>query len=241
MKAQEHSLKRMRVIIGCCAGNPDGCSFGVIEKACDDIAPATLTRLLKSMVAAEFLRKDSERGRYRVGDGFMELAERCVPPQTRDAQVKPYVDKLANSTGQSSVYFDRAGDSMVNLVKNEQPEAYHYRPILTRMPLMEQGFGVPILAHMPSDDRDRIIHGDRDCLRAIDEVLREGCFARHETTPSSSTGAVRVVAPVLGSDAGVIGSIGVTTLISIDDADRIDALKKEVLNVARELSERLGE
>ena len=110
----------------CCellAAQPDGVAFSTLAEACGQLAPATMSRLLKALVAEGLAERADERG-YRAGPRLRALLDR--DPLVR---IQPLLAALAAAADASVAVFVQHEDGVRLVVKHELNERFRYMPV----------------------------------------------------------------------------------------------------------------
>lgn len=237
-------------LLRACAIHDNGLSFNDLRRKSDDLVPATLSRLLKGLVAEDLLAHDPDTGRYRIGPAVGELCELAFGSDRRKTLIDRHLRELSSTTGQSALFEQAVGDPEAMQMRHESyviaEGTVGYSKIGEPMFVLSQGFGLGIMVQYETDDRERIIaeHVKRtgESARTIREELatlaRDGVLARPETYRSNNQGVTRIVAPVNASPFPP-SSIGLTVFGREGNAlnsNQIDQWNRAVKRTAGALS-----
>ncbi len=188
------------------ADSPDGLSFMEIAKKFDNLAPATLSRLLKALLEEELISQNGTQ-KYVCGTRFVTLARRALGVESRAEIVKPVLRELAEDTGESAAYFEQINDRHVLVAKHEMPNSFHYQ---------SSGFVFP---DQPTDPVRWACEGD---AADFPELLRQkvgsqAVVAVHDHCAAMEKfirfDVIRIVAPVRSCGGNAVkGSLGITAI-----------------------------
>ncbi len=208
-------LRRGFSVLTLLAKEEAGLTFNGLQEA-TDLAPPTLSRLLKVMLDESWLMHNKVTGLYQLGDGAVRFAASVHTPSTREARVQPIIDALALRTKQSTAYFELSGAGLVLLAKHDHPDSFRYIDQYAYTPdLAAHSFGKVILAFMSQPARTRLLAeavtdprmSDKAFSALLEEIRRDELF-----TGIDGCNALlkRVVAPVY-EDGRIVGSLGTTS------------------------------
>lgn len=118
--------------------------------AATGLAKATVHRILATLVAADFIAGDGERG-YRAGPGLLSLAGRALSSVDITRIAHPIVDRLVAAVD-CTVHVGVATDSeIVYLIRRDASKPYQMRSRVGHgMPLHSTGMGKAVLASWPA-------------------------------------------------------------------------------------------
>ncbi|MBN1671047.1 MAG: hypothetical protein JXR37_08450 [Kiritimatiellae bacterium] len=237
------ALWRGLAILRLCADACDGATFTALRRACGDVPPTTLARLLRPLLAQGMLRKLPDTGRYAPGAAFVGLAHSVLGRQPREQLVQPVLDALANATGESAAYYEWDGDWLILRAKAEQPESFHYSEAGARhwhRPM--NAFFRVCQAYLPADTVADIFRRytaqtgrrERPKPRQLAAVRRNGVLSAEEPVRGIVT---RIAAPAfLGEGGACAGAAGITTLrVGLAGPARAE-LEAQVKRAAAELT-----
>lgn len=227
-----NSLKRAFRVLELLAEETKGISFNELCRRCGNLAPATMSRMLRALTAQGLLDKDKGSERYIIGGAFLSLARKSLGIQSLAEVVTPDVNRLASATGESAAFFGLEGKGMSLVAKKEIEESFHYCAVGTYWePLPNDPFGWACLAHTGS-----VAAKGKVDRAQLDRIRKEGCLAAFRDMRFK---ALRVVAPVLTpGDTQPIGSIGITAINRPGLSKIKSSLKRKVKDAAQRLSSR---
>jgi DNA-binding IclR family transcriptional regulator len=189
------------------------------------VAPATAHRLLATLVAAGFARREEDR-RYRLGAAAARLATRPGPPPLLRDVARPVLRWLAQSSGQTAHLAILDGTVVVSIdhVRLARGPADLGHAVGARVPAHATAVGLALLAHHPAAREAVLVAGlerwtartivDAGTLRRrLADVRRRGYAVNDRGWLPETAG---VAAPVLLADGTAVASIGIS-----GPADRI--------------------
>nr|WP_298250101.1 IclR family transcriptional regulator C-terminal domain-containing protein [uncultured Halomonas sp.] len=161
------------------AGHPGGLALSELAEQAD-LAPSTTHRLLQALQSQGFITQDNELGvwkidvkTFRIGNSFLEARDFI-------ATSRPFLRRLTDHTGETANLGIRDDGTAVFLAQSESPQMMRMITRLgSRAPLHASGVGKALMAWLPEDAFERIIH-ERGLPRVTEntlhtpETLREG-------------------------------------------------------------------
>jgi DNA-binding IclR family transcriptional regulator len=127
----QSQLSRTFEVLNLVANSQEGITYTEIGTKCNDIAIATLARLLKSLVQEKLLQK-ATTGKYYLGSAAISFAHKVVTVNSTEEIIRPIVETLAEKAEQSAVYFEIDGDALRLISKKEWPGSLFYRQVGAR-------------------------------------------------------------------------------------------------------------
>ncbi|MCM8541637.1 MAG: hypothetical protein NE328_15315 [Lentisphaeraceae bacterium] len=237
-----NQLSRTFEVLNLVAESKEGISYTEVGQACEGIAIATLARLLKSMVQENLLQKASS-GKYYLGPSSISFAHKAVTLNSTEELIKPIIEKLAEISEQSAVYFELDGDAAKIVSKKEWPGSMFYRQIGARN---ERIFTHPSALTILAFEEENLVEfllkakkpktDERNKFLALLEDIREkGFFLGNDPGYPCS----RAIYPIF--QKGVIkGSIGICVLGQNLDQNTLEKYSKIVKKHAALASDRLS-
>lgn len=237
-----NQLSRTFEVLNFVAESKEGISYTEIGQACEGIAIATLARLLKSMVQENLLQKASS-GKYYLGSAAISFAHKAVTLNSTEEIIRPIIEKLAEVTEQSAVYFELDGDAARIVSKKEWPGSMFYRQIGARN---ERIFTHPSALTILAFEEDSIVEflvkakkpktDERNkFLDLLKEINEKGYFLGNDPGYPCS----RAVYPVF-QKGKIKGSIGICVLGQSLDNAVLEKYSKIVKKYADMASDRLS-
>ncbi len=237
-----NQLSRTFEVLNFVADSKDGISYTEIGQACDGIAIATLARLLKSMVQENLLQKSSS-GKYYLGQEAISFAHKAVTLNSTEEVIRPIIEKLAEKTEQSAVYFEMDGDAAKIISKKEWPGSMFYRQIGARNErIFTHPSALTILAFEKKQLIEFLIKAKKPkadikekFLNNLAEIKAQGFFLGNDPGYPCS----RAVYPVF-QNGSIKGSMGICVLGQNLEENILNKYSKLVKNAAETACDRLS-
>lgn len=223
-----------------------------VTKIADELGvhKSTAFRLIAALERRGLVEQDVERGKYRLGVGILRLAGATTARLDVVQETRPLARALAAETGETvniavrsegaALYLDQiAGTSSL------QPHNW----VGQRIPLHATANGKVLLSGLTSDQittevgqrlrayTPTTITSIRKLLVDIDAV-REAGYA--VVVDELELGLTAIAAPLRNVHGDVIASLSVSGPTFRFDEERVKTVVDEVVDVAAEVSERLG-
>jgi DNA-binding IclR family transcriptional regulator len=205
------------------------------------LSDASLSRLLKMLVAEEWLRQERPSGRYVVGHRTLALAHALRSFGLHSPLVQGSVMSLAHVSGHSACVASFQGDFFVLVAKFEMLNSYHFIDVFVpNTDWIENGMGQFLLAFQP-EETVRSIYERIFGLAVPDAHWRRFAQIRRDRAYVSSEGAVvRVMAAIDHPPDVAVGNVMAVAAL---DSEQIDtaAIMQQVRHAAAEATRRLAE
>jgi DNA-binding IclR family transcriptional regulator len=190
------------------------------------LQPSSTHRLLQTLVLHGYLAFDPARRRYRLGERVGRLAA-AYGESTLGEIVRPWLERLRETTGETAAVQVRAGDVRYCIV--ELPSAQPIRLTLTeqaRYPVRRGAAGATLRAFAPAwrDEHDAATLG---AIRAAGSAISRG-----ELFP----GAVAIYVPLYATNGALVAALGVHGLSFRMPDDDLPAITAQLQAAAAELS-----
>jgi DNA-binding IclR family transcriptional regulator len=211
---------------------------------------STAFRLVTTLEQHDLVEQHSERGKYRLGVGVLQLAgattakldlvQRSRPVSQRLAEVVGETVNITVLSGHEALYVDQVAGSAALQLHNWVGQ---------RIPLHATSNGKVLLASVSGVRFDELTSGvlkrftdktitSRDVLRAQVEAVRKDGFAI--AVDELEVGLTAIAAPISGADGVVVGSISASGPGFRITSERVPDVAKHVVASAQEVSRRLG-
>jgi DNA-binding IclR family transcriptional regulator len=225
--------------------------LGVTEIAAKlKVHKSTAFRFVTTLERHDLVEQHTERGKYRLGVGVLQLAgattakldlvQRARPVSQRLAEVVGETVNITVLSGHEALYVDQVAGSAALQLHNWVGQ---------RIPLHATSNGKVLLASVSRARFDELTSGvlkrftdktvtDPAELRAqVDRVRQQG-FAL--AVDELEVGLTAIAAPICGADGVVVGSISASGPGFRITADRGPDVAGQVIAAARDVSRRLG-
>jgi len=150
-------------------------AFSILEELdrCGDLSLAEISehltmdkgtayRLLGTMKEAGYVIQSKETKRYSNSLKLFAMGNRVAEASGFREVARPYIDALAEKSGETANFGLRAGNSIVYLVKRESKETIRAGlDIGTTVPLYCTGMGKVTLAYLPEEELSKVLSGMR--------------------------------------------------------------------------------
>ncbi|MFF5254608.1 IclR family transcriptional regulator [Streptomyces leeuwenhoekii] len=206
---------------------------------------ATASRLVGELVAHGFLGRDADR-RVRIGVRLWELVTRASPTLSLRDAAMPFMEGVHDVVGHHVQLGVLDGDDVLFLERLSAPRAViNYTRIAGRLPPHASSSGLVLLAHGPTDLKERVLAGPLTAytpatpatparLRALLAEIRRRGYAYCPGYVHAE--ALGIAAPVRGADGTVAAALSV--IVPNDASAR--AMVPVVRTAARGISRALG-
>ena len=185
------------------------------------VSPSTVHRLVTDLEGLGLVGR-TPSGSYRLGLEFLRIAWTTTSRFPIYEVSTDTLHELVEQSGESS-FFGMYGEQrreMMFALTVESPHPLRYTlPERQWLPLHAGASGLAILAFLPEDVRNDVVHGplsaatDRtiiepdSLLERLADIRREGYAITHG---ERIEGAIAIAAPVFGPSGEVVGSTGIT-------------------------------
>ncbi|WP_349368494.1 IclR family transcriptional regulator [Salinarimonas sp.] len=244
------SLERAFAVLEEVARHRDGVTLSEISRAVG-LHTSTLYHVTRTLVALGYLRPGTNDKRYRMGRAVFQLASACLDEAEICDTVEPFLDRLAQATGEATHYAIWERGSALILTRRAAPNALQITErVGTLRPLYCTAIGKALLSGLSEDAYEAHVAGiafepytpstlkDAQALRLQIEAVRRDGIAFDDCEFNAEVRCM--AAPVRDFRGRVVGAVGFsgpvwrTSLGAM--ADHI-ALTR---SVAAEISDRFG-
>lgn len=224
-------------------------SLGEISRRLD-MPKSTTHNFLNTLLSEGFIERVNG-DQYALGTAPLSLTQNIrVNVEFRDPAA-PLLRKLADSSHESVYLTVKDGDYALYIYAVESPRRLLARTAIgDRMPLHCTSVGKAILAHLPQDEVRNIVDrvglprftvatiNDWDSLMQEMEITRRRGYALDQS--EVEPGIYCIGAPIFNARGRVFGSCSVSGTDPEIVAARLADLSPQVMNVAEEISRRMG-
>jgi DNA-binding IclR family transcriptional regulator len=199
----------------------------------------TAFRLVKALEAHGLLRDDGAG--YRLGPLLRRLGVRAAADAPLAGVARPALERLTETTGESSQLYVRAGDVRVCVASVESPnELRTIVAVGAELPLARGSAGKVLLAFSSPRDRDRV----RGQAADPERFERELAIARRrgwaQTAEEREPGVGSVSAPVFGPGGDVAAAVSVSGPVARLQGSLGRRYAGAVVAAARDIERALG-
>jgi DNA-binding IclR family transcriptional regulator len=213
-----------------------------------NIPKSTLSKLITSLVAGDYLTIDTRSRTYTIGPQVLVLANSYLSSLDVVEIAQPIVREAMMETGESASLMIKRGQEglIVCKEKTAQPIIIARLSIGDRVPLYATAGGKAILAFLSAEEVDQYLSSvqltpltettitDPDILRRELNTIRARGLARCKE--EQIEGLLAIAAPVFGWDSRVVASITVPFPRIRSNAER----ERNIENVLRESSAKIS-
>lgn len=207
------------------------------------LSPATCYRILKSLEDVSVVRYIADKKRYTLGPYLVALGERAKEHLDYISIIKPYLEKVTEQTGMTSMLVNKVSKDKVALVDKVEGNDFGVSVSIGRhFSITDGAFGMCFLAYL--DKEERIYHlKENPGLKSFseDEIATiESCIVQLKQDGYSITngdyikGLCGVAAPIIGDGGNVemsIALIGFSEQYEPSELKEKGVLLKEAANV----------
>jgi DNA-binding IclR family transcriptional regulator len=211
---------------------------------------STVFRLLATLESRGLVEHNSERGRYRLGYGVVQLAAGATKKHDLSLLSRPVCDELAEKVGETvnvAIHDGRKVISIDQVIGSPMVTTVNW--VGQRSPMHATSAGKVFLANMPPEQADAIIAEglenytphtitDPAALKRQLALVRDRGYAR--SVEEHEIGLTAVAAPIRSMDGEVIAAVAVSGPIFRLNEDTIADVAEHVLAAAAEISQRNG-
>lgn len=213
---------------------------------------STVHRLLSSLVLRGYVQKDIETGRYRLTMRLFEVGSRVVGGMNVVSLARPYLEHLADFTGETIHLVARYGDEVVYLYKEDNSSSVVRAASFVGLhnPMYCTGVGKSIMAYL-TEEEVRAIWGRTvvtaftphtitryaDLLRELAQVRAQGYAVDNE---EHEPGVVCVAAPFFDYSGAPSGAISVSAPAVRTPSERREVFARQVIMSANGITGLLG-
>lgn len=213
---------------------------------------STTHRLLAALSERGYVQKDAETGRYRLTMRLFEIGSRVVNGMNLLSVSRPYLEHLADLTGETIHLVARDGHEVVYLYKEDTRESVVRMASFVglRNPMYCTGVGKSILAYLPEPEvADIWLHTDitrftahtiveySDLIADLVKVRQRGWAVDRE---EHELGVLCVAAPILDFRQAPIGAISISAPSARMSEEKIIFGARAVCSCTKAISGLLG-
>lgn len=224
---------------------------GVTEIATElGVHKSTVFRLLSTLEARGLVDQHSERGRYRLGYGVVQLAAGATKMDDLSLLSRPICRRLAETVRETVNIVVHDGRAVISVDQVlGAPTVTTVNWVGQRTPLHATSAGKVFMAHMDPEQLAALLTGGTEAytpFTVVDPAAIEQQLAQVREQGWASTleeheiGLAAVAAPIRTSDGRVIAAVSVSGPTFRLNADTIPQVAEHVRAAADEISQRHG-
>lgn len=248
MKVQ--SIDRVFDILELLSREPDGMNLTEISLKLE-LPTSTVYRLLSVLRNRNYMEKNDETNRYRLGLGFIELTGSFLGSLELKTEAQTFLRKLSRDTEQVVFMGIEQDGEVIYIERYEQFNDHrNYCIIGSRMPLFCTALGKTLLMQFKDEDIRKLYrakdmiplteHSITDVEKLIEHVQINRARGYSEDIEENTIGRYCVAAPIYDYRRTIIAAI--STSWDIDSSDHLDKDKyiELIQETARKISIRMG-
>ncbi len=214
------------------------------------LSKAVVHRILQALVAKGLLVQDASTREYALGPAAVAIGAAGMRSSDLRRVARPVLRRLRSTTNETVTLSSRIDTQRVYLDQFLCRREIKLTVELGRLfPLTAGSSGRVILAHIPEEQREHLLHTvlpkltqhtilDSDALREDCVRIRELGFAVSQEERQS--GAASIASPVFDLDGEVIGAISICGPPDRLSVEVLQSMSEVLLSHAREISTGLG-
>lgn len=245
------SIDRVLDILEALSASPQGMALSELAAA-TSLHASTAHRLLASLVARGYVRKDGESGKYRLTLRLYEISRRVSTVLDLFSASKPLLEKLSNDVKEIVHLVERDGNEVVYLHKFEPL----LRPIAITSsvglhnPMYCTGVGKSIMAYLPEKevrtiwDNTQVIQFTPKTIttwEALQEDLsrvRERSYAVDDE--EHDLGVRCIATPIYNWNGTPVGAMSISGSVARMTPEAVDEFSSKLIGTAEKISELMG-
>ncbi len=228
-------------------------SIGLSELARKtSLKKTTVARLVNTLEQIGIVEQDPDSHRFALTFRVFELGSRVASRSDVRRQARPLLEMFVAREGKSMLLSVLNGNQVVYIDKIEARELFRIRTAAGgRAPVHCTSSGKAILAYLSNDERRRILGSQPlpayTMLSTTDLLSLEEEFAQIRARGYAVDWGERheelcaVGAPIFDYNNQVIASISLPRLIATVTKEELGELGRQVMDLAREISKRMGQ
>jgi IclR family transcriptional regulator, acetate operon repressor len=215
-----------------------------------EVHKSTVSRLLATLQEHGLVEQNPSTERYRLGYGLVRLAGSVVAELDLARASRPVLEQLAARCGETVNLAILQGDQVVNIDQIAAPNlVVNVNWVGKQTPLHATSNGKILLAHLPEDERRRLLRGPLPRLtprtitdvRTLEKQLRRAAEDGYAfTLEELELGLNAVAAPVYAADGRVLAAVSVAGPAYRVTPQRLAELGEMTREAAAAISRRLG-
>lgn len=245
------SIDRLFDIIETLSGSSHGMTLTDLSAAVG-LHVSTTHRLLASLVARGYVQKDIETGKYRLTMRFFEIGSRVVGGMNLVSVSRPFLEHLADFTGETIHLVARHGDEVVYLYKEDTSNSIVRMASFVglRNPMYCTAVGKCILANLPEKEvaaiwsRTVVTAFTPHTLVTYEALLNELSVIRTRgwavDNEEHELGVVCIAAPIFDYSGAPVAALSTSFPASRIDEERRISFAAQITTSARAITNLLG-
>ncbi|TDV57389.1 IclR family transcriptional regulator [Actinophytocola oryzae] len=215
-----------------------------------DVHKSTAFRLVTTLELHELVEQTTDRGKYRLGVGVLQLAGATTARLDIVQRSRPVTRRLADELGETVNITVLSGHDALYLDQTAAASTLQpYNWVGQRVPLHATSNGKVHLAHVSPARFAELTaqplrrftdHTKTDVTALLAEVAATRRNGYAVAVDELEVGLTAVAAPITGPDGEVAGSVSASGPTFRIPAERVSEVAAKVVEAAREISRQLG-
>ena len=216
-----------------------------------NLSKSTVFGLVNTLLNKGYLEQDVVDKRYKLGIRLFELGHLYSLRLNIITEAMPYCEKLSKKYNATVHIGTRYANEIIYIAKVDRPDSFViFSQVGKRAPLYCTGVGKGILAFLDEHEikdyanqtkyikyTDHTISNANDLIKELDKIRKIGYSTDNEEIVP---GLRCVSAPIFDRNKKPIAAISVSMIGNAMKEDRIENISKDIINVANQISRRLG-
>ncbi|EZH66532.1 hypothetical protein DH09_11435 [Bacillaceae bacterium JMAK1] len=211
-----------------------------------ELQPTTCFRILQQLKESSIVTFHEKSKRYRLGPYLVVLGERAKENSLDLALVLPYLEKISENTGLTSVIVSRVGKMKTTIVAKVEGGDFGVHVSVGRHFSIEAGaYGKCLLAYMPPEEQQDIFRElhESDTFEDVSKIEQElpSVVEKGYATNygESIEGIFGVAAPIFNVNHDVEMSICLFGMTARLKQDELEELGSYLHSVSKEISRKI--
>lgn len=201
-----------------------------------------LYRIVVYLAERNYIVRDRSNDRYMLTMRLFELAHRQNPTNRLIKATLPYLERVSFRTEQSCHLAILQGSSVLVLASEPSPRHAGYAVRTGAViPTKNTSSGLVVLAHLPKDERSRLLSGYSQLEREqfdsrIEQIRKVG----YEERNSSLVHGIKNISVPIFDQTGVIAALTMGFIGQVDQRTSPEGARNELMAAASDISTELG-
>jgi IclR family acetate operon transcriptional repressor len=249
VESLDPSLKALAILEACSGSGKEGLGVAEITRA-TGLSRSTVHRLVAALLETGYLRKLPGK-KYSLGYRILSLAAPLLDDSELKEMVRPYLERLAQRTGETVHLVQRNGHYAVYVDKIDSPQPVGLlSKVGVRLLLHCTAAGKVLLAHMSEEERRQVYETvglpaqtpatitSAEKLEEELRIIREQGYALDKM--ENRDGVFCIAGPVFNHQKAVVASFSVSGPAFRFDLERAAGWAGEIKETSLHISKMLG-
>ncbi|MCM3121759.1 IclR family transcriptional regulator [Mesobacillus sp. AQ2] len=216
-----------------------------------DINKSSVYRILSTLAQYGYIEQDESTGRYKLGYKFLEISSKLLDSIDLRAEARPFLQELENETNEviHLVVYDQGEVVYIEKLEGTETLRMHSK-VGKRAPMHCTSVGKAILAYQPTaivqeiiDRKGLPIHTDKTITEKnvlFEELIRVKKAGYALDLEENESGITCIAVPIFDHLGKVVAAVSISGPSIRMTEERLEQLKKKMVNVGLRISSRLG-